>query len=265
MFSGKKNSCARTKTEAIICNVFAPYSFESIKTDLSKTNYITIYSDCSNHGNTKLCTILVRYFLPNCGVRVKVLNINNLSGETSDILTNCIKESLSKFDITNKLLALCADNANSNFGGSQRKGKNVLYKMQQSSKHKLIGVNCAAHILNNCISTAVDCLPIDIEVILVKIYSHFYIYTIRVEEFKEFCDEAEVQYKKLLGYSKTCWLTLLPALDRILQLFNPLKSYFLNLEKCPTILKNFFNETLAEEWLLFIHNQASIFHQYIES
>lgn len=62
----EKYSCAKTKTEAIICNVFAPYSFESIKTDLRKINYITIYSDCSNHGNTKLCTILVRYFLPNC-------------------------------------------------------------------------------------------------------------------------------------------------------------------------------------------------------
>lgn len=260
----EKYSCARTKTESIICNVFAPYSFEAIKSDLSETNYITIYSDCSNHGNTKLCTILVRYFLPNFGVRVKVLNIKQLPGENSDILTNCINESLEKFGATKKLVALCADNTNVNFGGSQRRGENnVLYKMQQSSKKKLIGVNCAAHIFNNCISTAVDCLPIDIEVVLVKIYSHFYIYTIRVEILKQFCDEAEVQYKKLLGYSKTRWLTLLPALDRVLQLFEPLKAYFLNRDKCPTILKTFFNGELSEEWLFFVHNQASMFHQYI--
>ena len=98
-----------------------------------------------------MCKILVRYFLPNCDVRVKVLNINTLSGETSNILPNCIKESLSKFEITNKLAALCGDNTNSYFDGSQRNGKNnVLFIMQQLRKHKLIGVNCAAYILNNC-------------------------------------------------------------------------------------------------------------------
>jgi len=70
-------SCARTKTEAIIFNVFSPYSVKLLKTDLYKINYVTIYSDCSNHGNVKLCSVFIRYFLPNEGIKVKILSINN--------------------------------------------------------------------------------------------------------------------------------------------------------------------------------------------
>jgi hypothetical protein len=32
-----------------------------------------------------------------------------------------------------------------------------------------MGVGCAAHIVHNCLQTEVDALPIDIEVIVVKI------------------------------------------------------------------------------------------------
>lgn len=125
-------------------------------------------------------------------------------------------------------MALCADNTNCNVGGAQRKGKNVSHKIQKMCYNKLIGINCAGHICNNCICIGTECLPIDdIEVILVKIYSYFYIYIIRVKNFKEICDNIDVQYHKLLGYNKTRWLTLLPALERILKLFHPLKLYFL--------------------------------------
>lgn len=96
-----------------------------------------------------------------------------------------------------------------------------------------------------------------------KIYSYFYIYTIRVEKFKEICDDIDLQYRKLLGYSKTRWLTFLPALERILKLFHPLKLYFLEEKKCPTILKDFFNNPFAEALLFFVHNQVSTFHKHI--
>lgn len=76
----KKYSCARTKTEAIILNIFAPHSVDLLKKDLSSVNYVTVYADCSNHGNIKLCTILLRYFLPNSGIKVKVLSVKGLPG-----------------------------------------------------------------------------------------------------------------------------------------------------------------------------------------
>lgn len=67
----------------------------------------------------------------------------------------------------------------------------------------MIGIGCAAHIVHNTIKIAVDCLPIDIESIVVKIYSYFYIYIVRVDNLKDFCKFINIEYKQLLGYSKT--------------------------------------------------------------
>lgn len=49
-----------------------------------------------------------------------------------------------------------------------------------------------------------------------------------------------------MNNSKTRWLTLLPAVERILQLFLPLKSYFLSAEKCPIYTQNFFENDILE-------------------
>lgn len=74
----------------------------------------------------------------------------------------------------------------------------------------------------------------------------FYIYTARVEELKDFCMFVEIEYKDILGYSETRWLSLMPSVERILKLFSALKSYFLSQDKVPLILKTFFNNSCAE-------------------
>lgn len=101
-----------------------------------------------------------------------------LPRETSDIISKYIKDTIDAYNIKDKLLAICADNTNCNFGGAARRGKqNVFCKIQAAIDiNNTLIVNCAAHILNNCIQTVLECLPIDIEVIDVKIYS-FFIFT----------------------------------------------------------------------------------------
>lgn len=259
-FEGKY-SCARTKTEAIVCNVLKPDCIDSIKKDLCETSFVTVFCDCSNHGSIKVCPVLVRYFLPEKGVQVKVLDVHEVKGETSDIISKCILATVESTGLRNKVLALCADNTNCNFGGAARRGvNNVFHKMKNSLKTDLIGANCAAHIAHNCIKTAAECLPFDIEVIVDKIFRHFHIYTVRIEELKEMCDFVESEYQQLLGYSNTRWLALLPAIERLIRMFQPVKSYFLSQEKCPVVIKNFFEQESAESWLYFLHSQAEIFH-----
>lgn len=61
-----------------------------------------------------------------------------------------------------------------------------------------MGVGSSAHLAHNTLQTAADFLPIDMEVIVNKIYCYFHIYTVREERLKEFC---EVQYRLLLNRS----------------------------------------------------------------
>jgi hypothetical protein len=143
-------------------------------------------------------------------------------------------ETVDEHKLKDKLIALCADNTNRNFGGAARIGrKNVYRQLEQSIGRSLIGIGCAAHIVHNAVQTATDCLPIDIEAAVFKIYSYFYLYTVRVESLKEFCQFVDTEYQQLLGYSKTRWLVLVSAVVRLTDTFVPLKSYFLVTRKVP--------------------------------
>lgn len=70
--------------------------------------------------------------------------------------------------------------------------------------------------------------------------------------------------KKVLSHSKTRWLSLYPCIERVLQLFSALKSYFLSEKDCPLVLHNFFKDEKSEFWMLYVHATAQIFHNTIK-
>ncbi|XP_050338091.1 uncharacterized protein LOC126764447 [Bactrocera neohumeralis] len=101
--------------------------------------------------------------------------------------------------------------------------------------------------------------------IVVKIYSHFYLFTVRVAKLKKFCESVDVEYKKLIGYSKTRFLGLLSSVDSILRIFDGLKEYFLGDPNTPNSLLLFFEDPRAKMWLLFLRDQASIFNRTVKA
>jgi len=171
-------------------------------------------------------------------------------------LLKCIK----KYSIDSKVICLCADNTNTNSGGVKRKGQgNVFRKLQKSLSRPILGIGCAAHILHNTVQTACDALSIDVEVIVVKVYKFFFQYTVRVTVLKEFCEFANIEYKRVLSHGNTRFLSLLPAIERILLLFDALKSYFMAIENCPAVLLAFFKDPVSELFLKFVHGTVQMF------
>lgn len=259
-----KFACSQTKTRAIITNVIAPFAVEQIMKELKEAQFISVMIDSSSHTDLKLVPVMVRFYHPGKGIVVRLLEMVNFGVESSEHLTSYVLEVLEKFDLKKKVVAISADNTNTNYGGKKRKGKNNLYfKLQEKSENNLIGIGCPAHIVHNAVQTAADGLPIDIQLIIGKIYQHFHIYAARVEKLKSFCEFVQVEYKKLLGHCKTRWLSLLPAIERVLDVFPALKSYFLSLDKCPITLKNFFENPLSFITLQFLSGQLRIFSNCI--
>lgn len=256
-FEVHKFHCARTKCEAIATNVFAPFARNTLKDELAKRRYVSLSTDASNHGNVKMMPLVVRYFVPTEGVRVKLLEFGNEKGETSLIIASMVMNAVTNNQLDDKIVGFCADNCPTNFGNAERGGRNnVFYRLKQW-KPELIGVGCAAHIVHNALKDACDRMPsLDVECIVVKIYSYFYIHTIRVEALKAICESSEIEYKQLLGYAKTRYLALGPAIASIINLWEPLKTFFLAQKKCPVILEQFFNSDLSKLWLLFIKEQV---------
>jgi hypothetical protein len=74
-------------------------------------------------------------------VKIKILKLKSLHCETCycDYLSDCLTENGS----VGKVVGLCADNVNSNFGGVQSEGQN---KLHIKLGHGVIGVGCAGHI-----------------------------------------------------------------------------------------------------------------------
>ncbi|GBN24906.1 hypothetical protein AVEN_8103-1 [Araneus ventricosus] len=177
-----------------------------VKEDLTKLNYVSVSMDASNRKDIKLVPIVVHYFNPNSGVQIKLLDFKSVAGETSEILTHHLCSVLLQNDLNNKVVGFCGENYNTNFGGVKRSGKNVLHRLKNSLGREINGIGCGAHIVHNCVQTAVDSFPIDIETALVKIYKYFHIYTVRVTKVKEFCEYAEVQYCKLIQHGNTRFL-----------------------------------------------------------
>lgn len=196
----------------------------------------------------------IQLFVKLLGVDIKVVDIQAMKDETSDTISNYLLSTLNKFDLSSKCIAMSADNCNTNFGGLKRAGKNnVFFKLQMNGYSNLIGIGCPAHILHNNVQFGFDGLPLDVESIVVKIYNHFSVFTVRTEKLKSFCESVQIEYKKLLSHSRTRWLSLYPAVERILQMFEGLKTYFLSTDSPPLILKKIFENDLNEASLWFFH------------
>ena len=131
----------------------------------------------------KLAPVVVRYFLPLQGIPIKLLDFESITGEASEIIL--FQPSGTTKD--KKVVSFCGDNCNTNFGGVKRKGvKNVFSRLKKGFKLDVVKIGYRTHIVHNRQQTAVDGLPIEIKSLVVKIYKHFWIYTVRVTKLKEF-------------------------------------------------------------------------------
>jgi hypothetical protein len=83
---------------------------------------------------------------------------------------------------------------------------------------------------------------------------------VRAQTLKDFCDFVDVEYKNILGHTKTRWLSLMPAVKRIVVVYPALASYLLYIEKCPTMLKKFFESRQPFLYLIFLQNQLKMFN-----
>jgi hypothetical protein len=108
------------------------------------------------------------------------------------------------------------------------------------------------------LQTSTDILSIDVQAIVNKTFQYFHIYIVWVEELKEFFYFTDVEYKQILGSVKTRWLSLQPAIARVIFMFPTLKSYFLSQEKCPTMPRKMFNDPVSLVWIYFLESQMKV-------
>jgi hypothetical protein len=143
-----KFACAHTKAEAIILNMYEPHALSVLHCDLVKAEFISVLTNASSHKEIKIFPMIIRYFDYKTGVKVKVLELKSLPGETSLVVSEYLSDCPTENGLVGKVVGLCADNMNSNFGGDERKGKNSV--LTKWSDRRWV---CRSHLPQHCSSS----------------------------------------------------------------------------------------------------------------
>jgi hypothetical protein len=95
---------------------------KAVVKELEAARIIAVMIDSANHNHLKAVPVLVRYFVPNLGIKVRIIEFSNLGCETAETQVAYVMEILKKYDLLDKVIALSADNTNTNCW-CRKKGK----------------------------------------------------------------------------------------------------------------------------------------------
>jgi hypothetical protein len=178
------------------------------------------------------------------------------------MISSMIVSVLRETKLLSKCIGFLGDNCNTNFGGVETAGcENVFHKLTLVND-KTVGVGCPLHAVHNVAHCRLNQLMINTDGTALAIHKHFSIFIVCVAKLREFCECAGTEYKMSLYHSKTRWPTLCPAVERILENFDALKSYFLTLDKPPVVLKEIFLNDMSKCYLWLIHTFMVIIKEH---
>jgi hypothetical protein len=262
----KKMSCGRTKSSSIVENVLAIAAQEILLSELKSAKYFSIGTDSSNKGNMKMFPLTVQYFSVDDGIKRGLLDFYEDPQESSEAVKDQIIRVLKNNDLEiNNVSALSADNAAVNYG------KNVSVYQKLKSEHPgIVKANCKCHILHNCSKFALKGLSFDVEILILKVYAEFSSFAKRTAELKSFFEFVDLQYRDLLRHVTTRWLSLLPALDRLLLNWPALRAYFVSQgeEECTKMIWESFrdeeDDCLPLCYCYFVQNVMQLFQNSVQ-
>lgn len=261
-FIAKKISCGRTKASSIVESVLGPASQERIVSNLKASRYFSVASDSSNKGNLKMYPLLIKYFSLDSGIQTGLLDFYEDNEENSEAIKYQIINILTNNGLkASQISAYTVDNGSANYE------LNVsVYQQLNTINPNIIKANCTCHILHYCVKHSLKALSVDIELIVLKVYSELSAFARNRIDLKITCSEAEIEFREILKHVPTQWLSLHPAINRIITLWPALTNYFLALgeENCSSFIWQTFcagdcQRNTALCVLYFVQNVMQVF------
>lgn len=220
----KKIACGRTKAEALVENVLGPHSVELVLKELKEDSKpYSISTDASNKGNLKMYPVSVRFFSKENGVTDRLIDFYEDFDESSDGISRKLLHVLDENGLdTKNLVSYGADNASVNYG----KHHSVFLSLK-GKQPNLFKANCNCHVLHNAAKHACKQLPYDVESLVIKVYNEFSSSAKRLEELKKCYEFVGEEFSVLLRHVPVRWLSLEPAIARLVECWKGVKTYFI--------------------------------------
>jgi len=78
----------------------------------------------------------------------------------------------------------------------------------------------------------------DIESLMLQVYGHFSVSEKRRVELQDFCNFVDCEFSEILQHVSTRWLSLQPAIERLLKVYPAVVSYFRSLRDCSRAIRD---------------------------
>lgn len=231
-FPDSKAACSlqlhRTKCGEIIRNVLGPHFKSVLREDIGDTCYSLEIDESTDISVQKYLGVVVRYFSRSMKkIMTTFLAITELETADARGIVNAVVKTIQDIGLNvQNMVGLGTDNASVMVGIN--KGVHQILKEEYGLQH-LILVRCVCHSLQLAVSHASEeTLPRNIEFMLRETYNWFSLSPERRRQYSKVyatinCGKQPLKILKSCG---TRWLSIEPAVQRILDQWEELKMFF---------------------------------------
>uniref|UniRef100_H2ZU74 DUF4371 domain-containing protein n=1 Tax=Latimeria chalumnae TaxID=7897 RepID=H2ZU74_LATCH len=213
----KKYGCAVTKTAAIINYAMAPDTRNQVVSYMKEQPPSLAVHGSPDTGTESMYPLVVRIFdINRSEICSKFWYMCLVSDSRAKGIFVQVSDAFKKYNIPwENVIGLSLENASVNMGKH-----NGLYTHFEKQNKSIYTTGCPCHIIHNTASYAVKETRFNVDDLLIDL---FYYFDKSIKHHLNFCDQ---EYKKVLKYGATRWLSREVCIDRALKQYPSLKSYF---------------------------------------
>lgn len=213
----------RTKCTEIMKNVVGKYETETLVTVLKTNPFSILVDESTDIGTQKAMCLLVR-FPKNFKIQTQLLELINLDAQDCSAakLYEQFKQCLNKYNIpVTNIIGVASDGANVMIGE-----KNSFFSHLKSDVPSAICIRCICHSAAIIANKACETLPRSSEDLVRSISSYISGSAKRCKILQDIQEFMELEKTKILHLSTTRWLSRHACIERILQNWDALESFF---------------------------------------
>ena len=265
----KEVKCARTKSTAVVKHAIAPNSH---KTMISMVNLSPAFSllmdESTDRGVVKREGTLIRYYDESTlHIATGFLGLQEVPQANASKLFECLDFHVIQAGLSyEKLIGWNSDGASVMLGR-----RNSVVSRLKEKQPRLYVLHCICHVSHLIVSDAMPCIPSYVTSLTENLYWWFHHSAKRVTELHSFQEWLQVEGHKILKKVDTRWLSLEACVNRIIEQYAPLVSYFDSLEssKMPAergakmkAIREQLKKPITKAYLLFLSNILSFISKF---
>lgn len=213
----------RTKATAIVKNVLGA-CFSSELNEKLKQNYFSIIIDETTDVSVKkqIAFVVLFYDEASCRVSHSFFDLKECQASNAKDIFLLLKETIIEKGIPFKnLVGFAADTPNVMFGKY-----NSVSSHLKSEKPSIVLVKCSCHLVHLIASKSALKLPTYLEDLLRNLGAYFNRSYLRQSKLQEFQHYFQIDVHKILSPTITRWLSLNSCVNRVLEQYEVLRSFF---------------------------------------